>query len=194
LHRKKKTSKKQQSFRKELFLKGGIKVTAAVILTKLNESKPLSKDDKSAVVSLISELKPYFKEIIVVSDQPAVYLPYVKDTTRILTPFYKGMDPLSSLHAAISLAISNDVWILHEAVPFPGINTYKEIKTLKEKSGSQCAIFDKNNPSLIYSLFDKSVLPVLEEALITKRNQIADILRSINCKCLYEHKKKSLQT
>jgi molybdenum cofactor guanylyltransferase len=185
--------RKQQSFRNEP-LKGGIKMTAAVILTEINESKPLSKNDKSAVVSLISELQPYFKEIIVVSDQPAVYLPYVKDSARILTPFYKGMDPLYSLHAALSLAISDGVWVLHEAFPFPGINTFKEIKTLKENSNSQCAVYDKKNPSLLYSIFDKSVLPVLDEAINTNSNRITDFFNHIDCTYFPLQKKKSLQT
>jgi molybdopterin-guanine dinucleotide biosynthesis protein A len=169
-------------------------VTAAVILTEISETKTLSKNDKSAVVGLISELQPYFKEIIVVSDQPAVYLPYVKDTARILTPFYKGMDPLSSLHAALSLAISDDVWILHEAFPFPGINTFKEIKTLKENSNSQCAVYDKKNPNLLYSIFDKRVLHILDEAINTNSNRIADFFNHIDCTYFPLQKKKSLQT
>jgi molybdopterin-guanine dinucleotide biosynthesis protein A len=169
-------------------------VTAAVILTEISDSKPLSKEDKSAVVSLISELKPYFKEIIVINDQPAVYLPYVKDTARILTPFYKGMEPLSSLHAAISLAISNDVWILHEAFPFPGINSFKEITFLKESSGSQCAVYDKKNPSLLYSILDKSVLSVLYEALHTNSNRLDHFFNQTDCTYFPLQKKKSLQT
>jgi molybdenum cofactor guanylyltransferase len=169
-------------------------VTAAVILTEFNESKPLSKNDKSAVVSLISELKPYFKEIIVVSDQPSVYLPYVKDTARILTPYYKVRDPLSSIHAALSLAISDDVWILHEAFSFPGITTFNEILLLKESSGSQCAVYEKKNPSLLYSIVDKSVLSVLYEAIHKKSNRLTHFFNQTYCTYFPLQKNKSLQT
>lgn len=169
-------------------------MTTAVILTEISDSETLSKENKSAVVSLISELKPYFKEIIVVSNQPAVYLPYVKDTARILTPFYKGKDPLSSMYAAISLATSDKVWILHEAFPFPGINTFKEIMLMKESSGSQCAVYDQNNPSLLYSILDKSVLSVLYEAIHTNSNRLDYLFNETDCTYFPFKKKKSLQT
>lgn len=169
-------------------------MTAAVILTEISDSKTLLKEDKSAVVSLISELKPYFKEIIVINDHPAVYLPYVKDTARILTPYYKVRDPLSSIHAAISLAISDDVWILHEAFPFPGIKIFKEIMLMKESSGSQCAVYDKKNPSLLYSILDKSVLSVLYEAIHKNSNRLDHLFNQTDCTYYPLQKKKSLQT
>ncbi|MCM3717893.1 hypothetical protein [Fictibacillus phosphorivorans] len=168
-------------------------MTAAVILTEPSKSNPLSYGDKSAVVRIIIELTPYFKEIIVITEQPRAYLPYVKDSARILTPFYKGLKPLSFIYAALSLAISEEIWILHESFPFPGIHTFKEIKRLKDSKGSQCAVYDTNHKDLLYSILDKRVVSVLYEVMTTG-NQIADFYNHINWTALSLQKKKSLQT
>lgn len=170
-------------------------MTAAVILTDSNQSKPKLKNNKPAVVPLIKELQPYFKEIIVISNQPSVYLPHVRDTVRILTPYYKGKDPLSYLHASLSLAISNEVWLLNEAYTFPGIQLLEEMKTLKKQYRIQGVVYNiKDSNYLLYSLFDKSILTVLEKTFKINEVHLEAFLYQIKYKCFSEQNKKSLQT
>lgn len=139
-------------------------MTAAVILTDKESTSSLCK--KISVLPLIDELRPYFHEIILTTSKPALYLPVVKDQARILKPYFKGPDPLPSLHSSLSLAASDTVWLLHELEDYPGIQLFKELFSLKQSVQSQAVLcYSEPNISFVHGIYDRSVLNVLHETL-----------------------------
>ncbi|MFG6493908.1 hypothetical protein P8610_00980 [Fictibacillus sp. UD] len=164
-------------------------MTAAVILTEI---QPASHKTNT-VPHILQELEPYFQEKILISNQPSLYLPFVKNQARILVPFYKGADPLSSLHTSLSLAVSDEVWLLHESKGFSGIHTFKEMKKTKEYFQTQGILYQEESKTCFTnSLFDKSVLSVLQKQLSENNKDTAKFLRQINYVFFHEQKKKSL--
>lgn len=167
-------------------------MTAAVILTENIQDTPILKSRERSAVHLIKELKLFFNEIILISDQPSIYLPYVKDSARILSPYYKGFEPLSSLHASLSLAVSDEVWLLHESTGFPGIQLFEELRTAKKLLNCQSVILDHSLASFQFGLFDKSVLGILERLLVNNDGRLELFLNQINYTSISDHKIKSL--
>lgn len=164
-------------------------MTAAVILTETYTGSHKT----NTLPLLLQELHPYFQEKILITDEPSLYLPFVKNQARILVPFYKEADPLSSLHTSLSLAVSKEVLLLHESNGFSGIHTFKEIKKAKEYFQTQGVLYQEDSKSsLTNSLFDKSVLSVLQKQLSVNNKDTADFLRQINYVFVHEQKKKSL--
>jgi hypothetical protein len=156
-------------------------MTAAVILTNPIIDDMSDPIKKANVVHLISEIKPYFHEIILISDCHSFYLPHVKEEVRILKPYHKGNERLAALHTSLSLAASEDVWLLHESKKFPGIQLFKQLKTLKNRTNSQSVLFEqKNHNPLLYSLFDKSVLKFLDKLLASNKDHIDYFMNQIN--------------
>jgi molybdenum cofactor guanylyltransferase len=155
-------------------------MTAAVILTDRDRSKPVILSGKPAVTKLIYELSPHFKEIIIVTEKPSIYLPYVKDTVRLLSPFYKGMEPLSSLHASLSLTFSQNVWLLHENEGFPGYQFFAYLRTKQKKNNLNSVICHSRKGCLLYSLFNKKVLNILDEMLSSSDPSVPRFLDKIN--------------
>ncbi|WNB93188.1 hypothetical protein [Bacillus sp. NEB1478] len=155
-------------------------MTAAVIMTTPIKNAQFFMCNKSKLVDLIFEIKPYFSEIILISDRPSSYLPYVKDSARILTPYYKGNSQLASLYTALSLSSSENVWLLHEKMQVPDIQLFSKIKALKDRKNSPAVIFDqKDKESLLYSMFDKRVINDLNKILTIKNHTIEQFINQI---------------
>ncbi|MQR95325.1 hypothetical protein [Fictibacillus phosphorivorans] len=160
-------------------------MTTAVILTETYTGS----HNTNTLPLLLQELDPYFKEKILITDQPSLYLPFVNNQARILVPFYKRADPLSSLHTALSLALSNEVWLIHESKGFSGIHIFEEIKKAKEYFQTQGVLYQEDSKtSLTNSLFDKSVLRVLQKQLSINIKDTAKFLRQINYVLVHEQK------
>ncbi len=163
-------------------------MTAAVILTECHTTHK-----RNSVQNILKDLEPFFEEKILITHQPSLYLPFVKDQVRILTPYFEGTNSLSSLHTSLSLAVSDEVWLLHESNNFPGIHIFNEMKKAKKHFHTQAVLFQEDSKTcLVYSLFDKSVLSVLQEQLSRKNNDIGQFLHKINYVLFQEQEKKSL--
>jgi hypothetical protein len=159
-------------------------MAAAVILTSSVRSNAILPRTKSNVENLISEIPPFFQEVILICHEPALFLPLIKDRARILTPYYKNKEKghLSSLHTSLALAMSDEVWLLHEHYAFPGMQTFKQLKSIKSRTNSHAILFARNKENLlVFSLFDKRVLKTLERLLKNDKIETKDFLNQIHC-------------
>lgn len=57
-------------------------------------------------------------EVILVTNEPRLFLPLVDSHVRILTDFYTGKGPLGGMHAAMTLAKHPHLWIVACDMPF----------------------------------------------------------------------------
>ncbi len=60
----------------------------------------------------IKEMRKIVDEMIVVTNTPRDLLPFVPPDTRIITDFFQNKGPLGGLHAGISLARTDVVWVI----------------------------------------------------------------------------------
>lgn len=124
----------------------------------------------------ILEMKKICKEIILVVEEPRPYLSIVGSSIRIITDYYQGLAPLSSLHAALSLAKHPYLWVV-------GSNklNLSSSAALAMLQYSQLHQQDLVLPALddidfFHSIYSQSCLPVVEELLKKGHGNIQDLL------------------
>ncbi|AJY75394.1 molybdenum cofactor guanylyltransferase [Paenibacillus beijingensis] len=66
----------------------------------------------------IRELRKSCAEIIVAAEDPKPYLRLVDTDVRIITDYYHGKGPLGGMHAGLSLARHDSVWVVGCGMPF----------------------------------------------------------------------------
>lgn len=63
-------------------------------------------------------MKSICSELILVTDEPRLFLPVLDQDVRMITDFYAGIGPLGGIHAALSLAANEQVWLAGCDMPF----------------------------------------------------------------------------
>jgi len=63
-------------------------------------------------------MKSVCSELILVTDEPRLFLPVLGQDIRMITDFYAGIGPLGGIHAALSLAVNEQVWLAGCDMPF----------------------------------------------------------------------------
>ncbi|GIQ69520.1 molybdenum cofactor guanylyltransferase [Xylanibacillus composti] len=66
----------------------------------------------------IQLMQPICSEIILVTNEPRLFLPLVDSRVRIITDFYDGKGPLGGMHAAMTLAKHPHLWVVGCDMPF----------------------------------------------------------------------------
>ncbi|MDD9266775.1 molybdenum cofactor guanylyltransferase [Paenibacillus sp. GCM10023248] len=70
------------------------------------------------IVRQVDRMRTVCDEIIVVTNDPRPYLPILDRSVRIITDFFAGHGTLGGMHAALSLAKHNSVWVVGCDMPF----------------------------------------------------------------------------
>ncbi|MEK8129827.1 molybdenum cofactor guanylyltransferase [Paenibacillus filicis] len=66
----------------------------------------------------IGEMGKLCGEIIIVTEEPRLYLEHVPRSVRIITDFFPNRGPLGGLHAALALSKYAYLWVTGSAMPF----------------------------------------------------------------------------
>ncbi|MFZ4450919.1 hypothetical protein [Salibacterium aidingense] len=77
-----------------------------------NENNFLSIPEKAKLESQISEMRKVCSEIILITNHPKLYLPFIGNSIRIITEFYKGKGVIGHIYTAFSLAKESFVWLV----------------------------------------------------------------------------------
>ncbi|WP_159887674.1 molybdenum cofactor guanylyltransferase [Paenibacillus puerhi] len=96
-----------------VILAGGSKRT---IRGKSADLLPLASE--TVLERQIGEMSKLCGEVIIVTDEPRLYLEYVPRSVRIITDFYANRGPLGGLHAALALSKYAYLWVTGSAMPF----------------------------------------------------------------------------
>lgn len=75
---------------------------------------------KTLIERQIAAMSTICTELIVVTNDPKLFLPVVDRSVRIITDFYPGKGPLGGIHAALSLTRNDNVWIVGCDMPYVG--------------------------------------------------------------------------
>ena len=63
-------------------------------------------------------MRPVCAELILVTDEPRLFLPVLEADVRLITDYYSNVGPLGGVHAALSLACHDEVWLAGCDMPF----------------------------------------------------------------------------
>jgi len=73
---------------------------------------------ETMIQSQIREMSTICSEVIVVTQEPKSFYPLLDLTVRIITDYFPGKEPLSSMHAGFSLAQNPNIWVVSSEMPF----------------------------------------------------------------------------
>jgi molybdenum cofactor guanylyltransferase len=128
----------------------------------------------------IKQLKTICDEIIVVTNQPGIFLPVLDRSIRIITDYFPSKGPLSGMHAALSLARNSDVWIVGCDMPFISPEAAQAMLELKKamKCDAVVPLVDgKTHP--LHGLYSKSCADAISALLLSGEYRVMEMLRMI---------------
>lgn len=128
----------------------------------------------------IKLLKTVCDEIIVVTNQPGVFLPLLDRSIRIITDYYPSKGPLSGMHAALSLASNQEVWIVGCDMPFISPQAAQALWQLKKtlKCDGVIPLIDGRTHPL-HGLYSKSCADAVSALLLSGEYRVSEMLRMI---------------
>ncbi|GMK41542.1 putative molybdenum cofactor guanylyltransferase [Paenibacillus sp. CCS19] len=101
-------------------------------------------------------LKQLCSEVILVTNEPKTYLPIVDSDVRIITDYYAGQGPLAGMHAGLSLARYEDVWIVGCDMPYLSVQAAMLMVGRKHDRGSDAVIpFIEEKQHPLHGIYDK---------------------------------------
>ncbi|MBD3917867.1 molybdenum cofactor guanylyltransferase [Paenibacillus sp. PR3] len=116
----------------------------------------LTVHQETLIQRQIRILKQLCTEIILVTNEPKTYLPIVDSEVRIITDYYAGQGPLAGMHAGLSLAQHEDVWVVGCDMPYLSIQAAMLMIGRKHDRGSDAVvpfIGEKHHP--LHGIYDK---------------------------------------
>lgn len=128
----------------------------------------------------IKRLKDLCDEIIVVTNQPQIFLPVLDRSVRIITDYFPSKGPLSGMHAALSLARNNDVWIVGCDMPFicpQAAQSLWELKKTLKCDGVIPVIDGRTHP--LHGVYSKSCADAISALLLSGEHRVMELLRMI---------------
>ena len=131
----------------------------------------------SRVINAIGGL---FPEIIIVTNQPGEFKDF--GNFRIVSDQFNGAGPLGGIHAALSAAGGNHVFVFAGDMPFINREIVTRVASLFIESDFEILVSKSgDNIEPLHSIYGKSVLPVLESYLVSHENPaVRDFI--IHCK------------
>lgn len=128
----------------------------------------------------IREMKTICDEVIVVTNQPGIFLPVLDRSIRIITDYFPSKGPLSGMHAALSLARHSEVWIVGCDMPFLSAEAAKAMLELKKamKCDAVVPLVDgKTHP--LHGVYSKSCADAISALLLSGEYRVMEMLRMI---------------
>ena len=142
----------------------------------------LSKGSQSIIKRICISLQTRFDDIVVVSNTPELY---ECSGFRVVSDIMPGMGPLGGIHAGLTHASSEAVFVTACDMPFvdlPYIDYMMSI--IKETDYDACVtenFFDKEGRyQALHSFYCRSALPTIEEDLQAQKASLYYLLRKVN--------------
>lgn len=126
----------------------------------------------------ITKMKELFQEVLVVSDKSNKY--QVSNIKQVVD-IYPGCGPLGGIHAG--LYTSEFEWVMVTACDMPCWDRKIIDELMKLRPGYDAVVPEvKNKPEPLFSLYNKSCLPVIEQLLKQKSLKVTDLFSKIHTK------------
>lgn len=120
------------------------------------------------------------EEIIVVTNQPTLFLPILDRSIRIITDYYPGKGPLSGMHAALTLSRNPEVWIVGCDMPFlsaGAASAMQELKAALKCDAVVPVIEGRSHP--LHGIYSKGCADAISALLLSGESRVSEMLRMI---------------
>ncbi|MDT8861274.1 molybdenum cofactor guanylyltransferase [Alkalihalobacillus sp. MEB130] len=145
----------------------------------------LKLGEQTIIERQVMEMKKICDEVILVTNNPFVYLPLFGNSIRIITDYFKGAGTLSGMHAALSLAKNQSLWLVTSDMPLLNSEVILDMLELKNKTGVQVIAPEFNgNLQLYHGVYDRTCLNVTKELVEKEEQGLMKILEKVSFKVL----------
>ena len=125
----------------------------------------------------IRRMKQLCTEMILVTNEPGVFLPLVRNDVRIITDYYTGKGPLGGMHAAFSLSQYADIWLVGCDMPFISPQAAKLMLDKKRKMNCDAVIpCVDGRLQPLHGIFDKRCAKTIPEMLNKGMHKVGSFL------------------
>ncbi len=160
------------------------KFDSAVILaggrsTRMGFDKQmLTAEGRRLTEHLIDSLSPRFSDIMVASRTPELY---DQKKVRVIEDIHEGIGPLGGIHAALTKAKSEFVFVIACDMPYlePAYIDYMMAR-LAEQTYNACVTERGGYLEGFHAFYHRSALPVLEEEIGQERYSVQRFLKKAN--------------
>lgn len=119
-------------------------------------------------------------EIILVSNDPKPFLKVLGNTVRIITDYYQGKGPISGIHAALSLAKYQDVWVTACDMPFLSPDAASLMQKSRKQERADAAIpIIGGRPYLLQAIYHKKSADRISKLISRGLCKDEDLLHTI---------------
>lgn len=140
----------------------------------------LTVSGHSILTRQIDLMKKICDDILIVTNEPLNYLPYVPNDVRIITDYYKGYGPLGGIHAALSLSTTKYVWITACDMPFLSLKAASFMYNVLRKTDFDAVIpVDDDKKHYLNALYNKKSTPLLTKVINERSHDIDRFLKKI---------------
>jgi molybdenum cofactor guanylyltransferase len=125
----------------------------------------------------IRTLKQLCSEVILVTNEPKTYLPFIDPDVRIITDYFPGQGPLAGMHAGLSLARHDDVWIVGCDMPYLSEHAAMLMLSRKRERSSDAVV-----PSIggrihpLHGIYDKRCADPIASMLNREQRRVNALL------------------
>ncbi|MFC0471524.1 molybdenum cofactor guanylyltransferase [Halalkalibacter kiskunsagensis] len=147
--------------------------------------------DQTVIERQVRQMKKICDEVILVTNNPYVYLPILGNSIRVITDYYKGSGTLSGMHAAFSLAKNESLWIVTSDMPYVCAEIISYMLDVKNKTDIQIIAPEwRGNLHLYHGIYDRSCLDVTKELVENDQLGLMNILEKVTFKAINVEKLK----
>lgn len=128
----------------------------------------------------IREMRTCCSDITVVTNHPELFLRAVDRDIRIITDYYLGKGYLSGMHAGLSLAKRQDVWVLGCHMPYPSADAAAFLQACKQEGVQAVIPWLDRRAQTLHGIYDRSCAERIEKMLCVGGSEIGDLLSGMN--------------
>lgn len=128
----------------------------------------------------VHEMSRICDEVIVVTNEPELFLPVLDKSVRIITDYIPRRGPLSGMHAALSLAKNDHVWIVGCHMPFISASAAESMLAKKTSVGCDAVVpMIQDKPIMLHSIYDKKCADVVSALLQSGEYRTDQLLNAL---------------
>ncbi|WP_058301321.1 molybdenum cofactor guanylyltransferase [Gorillibacterium timonense] len=131
-------------------------------------------------------LKSACREIIVVTNEPKLYLPILGNSVRIITDYFPGKGQLGGMHAALSLSTSNRLWVVGSDMPFLSAKAAGLMQSQMEPDTDAVIPRYGSESHMLHGIYHKRCLIHVSAALDKGHYELADLEDNLRVKTVDE--------
>jgi len=130
----------------------------------------------------IEEMSKCCDELLVITHDPALFMPVVKEMARVVPDMYPGLGPLGGLVTAMNQSSSDYIWLVGCDMPYISSAAALAMKMTLEQSDADAIIpVEEGMVHPLHAVYRASSKPIAEEVLAGQQFSMMAYLSSITC-------------